>query len=113
LKNSKIYIGNILECIARIEEYTSRGESSFFQSTQIQDSVIRNLEIIGEATKRLPESLKLMYPYVPWKNMSGLRDVLIHDYLEVDLNLVWNVVVINLPPLKLQITKISENLSKD
>ena len=54
------------------------------QSTQIQDSVIRNLEIIGEATKRLPDSLKLMYPDIPWKNMSGLREILIHDYLKVD-----------------------------
>ena len=56
MKNSKIYIGNILERIAIIEDYTSSGESSFFQSTQIQDSVIRNLEIIGEATKHLPKA---------------------------------------------------------
>lgn len=72
--------------------YFSGGKDAFMQATIIQDAVIRKLEIIGEATKRLSPDLKATYPDVPWKQMAGLRDVLIHDYLKVNLNLVWQIV---------------------
>jgi uncharacterized protein with HEPN domain len=66
----------------------------------IQDAVIRNFEIIGEATKRLSPELKNSYPDVSWKQIAGLRDILIHDYLKVNLNRVWGIIEQNLPPLK-------------
>ena len=76
----------------------------------IQDGVIRNFEIIGEATKRLSEELRSNYPSVPWKQMAGFRDVLIHDYLRVDSNEVWDVVANNLPDLKANVEEILRNL---
>ncbi len=64
------------------------------------DTIIRNLEIIGEATKRLSDALKQSNPEIRWRNIAGLRDVLIHDYMGVDLEVIWNVIVRDLPELK-------------
>lgn len=81
------------------------------QTKMIQDAVIRNFEIIGEATKRLSPELRSQYSDIPWQQMAGLRDVLIHDYLKVNLNLVWQIIEQNLSDLKLQVTQILQNLS--
>jgi len=106
MKDDKVYLQNILECILKIENYTLSGEEDFMRSSLIQDGVIRNLEIIGEATKRISEQSKDLFPDVPWRQMAGLRDVLIHDYMGVDLRTVWNVVARELPRLKPQIKKL-------
>ena len=97
MKNILLYLDNIRECIENIETYTSEGEEAFKQSRLIQDAVIRNLEIIREATKRLPKTFRAKYTQVPWKTMAGLRDVLIHDYLRINVDRVWNIIEINLP----------------
>ncbi|RUS95254.1 DUF86 domain-containing protein [Dulcicalothrix desertica PCC 7102] len=112
MKDERLYLSNIKECIERIEEYTSGGRDAFMQTTMIQDAVIRKLEIIGEATKRLSPELKATYSDVPWKQMAGLRDVLIHDYLKVNLNLVWEIVESNLSELKEQVSAIIEGSSE-
>ena len=70
----------------------------------VQDSVIRNLEIIGEAARNLPADLRKSYPKVPWRSMMGMRNVLIHEYFGVDLDIVWKVVVQRLPILKSHVT---------
>ena len=76
----------------------------------VQDGVIRQFEIIGEASKRLSDSIRVQYPEVPWKDMAGMRDVLIHDYINVEIDIVWKTVKDHLPQLKEQISKvISEN----
>ncbi|MBS9391894.1 MAG: DUF86 domain-containing protein [Dolichospermum sp. LBC05a] len=93
----------------RIEEYTKGGKEEFMQNKMIQDAVIRNFEIIGEATKRLSPELRSQYSEVPWQQMAGLRDVLIHDYLKVNLNLVWQIIEQNLSNLKRQVTAILQN----
>ncbi|MBE8989219.1 DUF86 domain-containing protein [Nostoc sp. LEGE 12450] len=80
--------------------YTQDGKEAFLQTTIIQDAVIRNFEIIGEATKRLSSEIRAAYPDVPWQQVAGFRDILIHDYLKVNLNRVLGVVEQNLPPLK-------------
>lgn len=92
MKNDKVYLHHILECIENIESYIPNGESDFFSSKLIQDAVIRNLEIVGEATKRISRDLREQHPEVPWREMAGLRDVLIHNYFGVDNEIVWNVV---------------------
>lgn len=104
MKDNKIYLRHIKECIENIESYTPNGEDDFFSSKLIQDAVIRNLEIIGEATKRISKDFREQHPHVPWREMAGLRDVLIHDYFGVDNGIVWNVVENEIPPLKEKIT---------
>ncbi|SNS05509.1 Uncharacterized conserved protein, contains HEPN domain [Anaerovirgula multivorans] len=90
------YLG-LQECIHNIETYVEPGKVEFFKSKLIQDAVIRNLEVIGEATKKIAYELRHREHDIPWKEMAGLRDVLIHDYFGVDLDIVWNVVKKELP----------------
>jgi uncharacterized protein with HEPN domain len=100
MKSDLLYLSNIQDCIQRIESYTIEGKEKFLETPMIQDAVIRNFEIIGEATKRLSPELKNSYPDVSWKQIAGLRDILIHDYLKVNLNRVWGIIEQNLPQLK-------------
>ena len=72
----------------------------FFATPSLQDAVVRQLEIIGEATKRLSADLRAAHPEVPWRPMAGLRDVLIHDYMGVDFAVVWGIVEHHLPQMK-------------
>lgn len=113
MKDPRIYLISILDCIVRLQEYTHDGKDVFLRSTLIQDGVIRNLEVIGEATKQLPDEIKQAYPDVEWRGMAGLRDVLIHNYLRVNLNRVWVVIEMNIPTLKAQIEQILEELDSE
>ena len=103
MKDDRLYLSNILECIQRIENYTKDGRETFIESTLIQDGVIRNFEVIGEATKRLSEEFRQTHSEIPWKQIAGLRDVLIHDYLKVNLNRIWETIEQNLPVLKAEV----------
>ncbi|MCO1601372.1 HepT-like ribonuclease domain-containing protein [Desulfosporosinus nitroreducens] len=103
MKDDKVFLQNILECIVKIETYTNSGKQKFMSSDLIQDAVIRNLEILGEATKRVSQGTKEKHQEIPWRQMAGLRDVLIHDYMGVSLKIVWNVVQNELPQLKTKI----------
>lgn len=110
MKDDRVYLSHIVECIENIEVYTSDGEDAFFSLKVIQDAVIRNLEIIGEATKRISKEIKILDQNLPWREMAGLRDVLIHDYFGVDLAIVWNVVANELPDVKKKVVNVLNNL---
>jgi uncharacterized protein with HEPN domain len=88
VKDDRVYLCHIRDAIIRIESYVSRGRSAFLAETIIQDAVIRNLEVIGEATKSLSDELRAQHPEVPWSRIAGMRDVLIHEYFGVRLA-VW------------------------
>jgi len=79
----------------------------------IQDAVVRNLEVIGEATKQVPDSLRARAPELSWREMAGMRDKLIHDYLGVDLNLVWDVVVSELPTTRDRVAALLEEIEAE
>jgi uncharacterized protein with HEPN domain len=93
--------------------YTEPGRAAFFKSPMIQDAVVRNLEVVGEATKQVPEALRARAPKLSWREMAGMRDKLIHDYLGVDLNLVWDVVVSELPTTRECIVALLEELGTE
>ncbi len=90
----------MLECIERIESYSAGGRDAFFGSTLVQDAVIRNFEIIGEAAKRLSDEFIRAHTEVPWRRLAGFRDVLIHRYMGVDIGEVWNAIERDLAGLK-------------
>jgi uncharacterized protein with HEPN domain len=95
------YLDDILTALSDIEEFT-RGMyfETFSEDKKTINAVIRSLEVIGEATKRIPPSFRLKHPNIPWNKMAGMRDVLIHDYMGVDLKTVWKVAQERLPELK-------------
>ena len=94
--------------IARIEEYTNSEESTFYNSCLVQDAVIRNLQTISESTQRLSGDLRATEPEVPWRAIAGFRNVLVHDYFEVDLEVVWTVAERDLPGLAAAVDRMTQ-----
>ena len=111
MKNIKLYISDILESVEKIEEYTnSISEAEFLKNTQSQDSVIRRIEIIGEAVKRIPSEFRDKHPDIPWKKIAGMRDILAHEYASVLMSRVWKVAKEDILTLKVQIGKFSKTI---
>lgn len=110
-KDIKVFLKHILDSIEKIENYTENiSEGKFLKSIQIQDAVMRRLEIIGEAVRNMPWDFRSKYPDVPWRKIAGLRDVLIHEYFGVDLKLTFKIVKKELPKLKEEVLRILKEI---
>ena len=91
---------DILEAIERIERYASQGKAAFERDELIQVWMVSHIQIIGEASNALPQEFQMQYPEVPWRNIVGMRHILVHNYFEVDLDVVWTTLERDIPPLK-------------
>ena len=105
------YLHDILDAIVKIEKYVlGINYEQFKNNSLVRDAIIRNLEIIGEATKNIPETLKNKYKEIEWTKTAGLRDILIHAYSSVDAEILWDIIKNKIHPLKSSITKIISEL---
>lgn len=113
MKDDRVYLKHILRCVSRIEEYAVGGRDAFMTSPLIQDGVIRNLQTLAESSQRVDEGLKASQPDVDWKGLAGFRNVLVHDYLGVDLDLVHRAVERDVPTLKTACRRCSRALGTE
>lgn len=106
-QRDKIFLLHIAEAIAKIEKYSDGvDEEAFMKADMLQDAVIRQFEIIGEAVKNLSEEIRLQTTRIPWKQMARMRDFLIHHYFSIDIERIWITINNDLPDLKINIDKI-------
>lgn len=106
MRDYKLYLEDILQAIKSVDEYTkSLTFVKFKRNKLVIDAVVRNLEIIGEAAKNIPANIKNRFPDIEWKKISGLRNILIHEYFGIDLQILWDIIKNKLPDLKKQISK--------
>jgi uncharacterized protein with HEPN domain len=107
IKDDLAYIEHILDCIRKINEFSSGLTLKEFKTNEMaQDAIIRNIEIIGEASKKISRDTKQTYYKIPWKEIAGMRDKLIHDYLGVDVIVVWKTIKEDIPALEKSISEI-------
>jgi len=110
-KSDLLYLHHIEDAIARIERHLSgMPREEFFRSELVQDAVVRQLEIMGEAAGNVSQETRRMDPEIPWSQIVGMRNRLVHAYFQVDLAIVWEIVEIDLPPLKLQVEDMLRTL---
>ena len=100
MKDDSVYLHHIIECIRRIEENTEAGREQFMTSHTLQDAVIRNLQTMAESTQRLSDDLKEAHPELEWYRISAFRNVLVHDYLGIDIERIWEITQRDIPELK-------------
>ena len=111
MKDDQLYLRHILECIRRIEYDTSGGRDAFLTSHTLQDAVLRNLQTMAESTQRLSASLKASEPGIDWRRVAAFRNVLAHEYLAVDFDTIWEIVMRDVPALKEAVGRLAQTRS--
>lgn len=111
MKDDLLYITHILECIARIEKYTLAGREAFFSDSMVTDAVVRNFQTLAESAKRISPEIRDSSREIDWRALAAFRNVLVHDYLGLDLARIWDIVALDLPALKQRIEALRERLS--
>ena len=107
MRDYKLYLDDILQAIRKIEKYTkSLNANKLKKEDLVVDGVVRNLEIIGEATKNIPQDIKKKHLDIEWRKIAGLRDILAHEYFGIDLEILWDIVKNKLPELKKKVTQL-------
>jgi uncharacterized protein with HEPN domain len=110
VKDPLLYIIHIHQSLQKILDYTRDGRAEFMVDPKTQDAVVRNFEVIGEATKRLSPEFTAAYPEIPWRRMAGFRDILIHAYDRVDIDEIWNIIEQHVSHLLTEIDTIRKRL---
>jgi len=108
MKDDRTCLLHILECVRRIEEDTARGREAFFSSHTLQDAVLRNSQILAESTQRLSEDIRARYVEIEWHRIGAFRNVLVHDYLGIDMERIWEITQRDVPDLKNAVQSMPE-----
>ena len=113
MKDDRERLFHILEAMERIEKYAAKGEKAFRDEELIQNWIIRNIQVIGEAARALSGEFREKHPQIPWSDIIAMRNVLVHDYFDIDLDIVWQVVIRDLPQLKSDLQNVLKKNSID
>ena len=109
-ESDRVLLAHMRDCLDRIAEYTHAERARFDASRLVQDAVIRNLQTLAESSQRLSNDIKGTEPQIPWRDLAGFRNVIVHGYLGVDLGAVWLVVEQDLPALTLAVNRMAKRL---
>ena len=105
-RDDLVFLGDVLDAIIRVEEYTGRvGKESFLANSMMQDAVMHQIEIIGEASNNISDAFREEHSELPWMQMRAIRNKIVHDYREVNLDIIWDTVKNDLPALKALVRK--------
>ena len=108
-RDYKVYLQDVVEAAGKVRSYTAGlSFKTFSEDTKTVDAVVRNLEVIGEAIKQVPDDVRSRHTDVEWKKIAGLRDILVHQYFGIDVEIIWDIVQNKLPALEAQIRKVIE-----
>ncbi|MEP7235760.1 MAG: HepT-like ribonuclease domain-containing protein [Ignavibacteriota bacterium] len=110
MSKDKLYLTHIIECIEKIEDYTRDGKDFFESDSKTQDAVLRNLHTLSESSTHVSSELQLKYPSVAWREIHAFRNVVVHDYLGLELNQIWDIIMIDLLELKETVTRMLKEL---
>ena len=110
MKDDRVYLAYILDCIGRIEQYVADGRESFMTSTLIQDAVNRNLQVLAQSSQRISDDIKTAHPGIEWRALVAFRNILVHDYLGINLDQVWELFEPELATLKQEIEAVMQGL---
>lgn len=113
MKNDRDYLDHILESLDWIERFTSAGRAEFFEDRKTQSAVLRELQTLSESTQRLSPCLKEQHPEIPWKAITGFRNLLVHDYLGINRERVWEIIQRDLPPLRAAILAMRQHIEEE